>query len=173
MNQKNFAVFGAIACFIACLFIILKFSGFPATAAVELNWQPATTIVSEEKLSQLIEAHSDFLEPHEFDSILSMTLAYEENDLVLVDFNSELLCGRAGCLYVALRRSTGEEILSSYLTVALPPNEPVIETVDRGYPLPCIIIRDVNEIDRTVTKSTFCYQSVDWVLENTEQTVIE
>jgi len=173
MTQKRLTILGAIACSIGCLLAILKFSGFPATAAVELNWQPATTIVSEEKLGQLIEAHSDFLESDEFDSLLSMALAYEENDLVLVDFNSELLCGRAGCLYVGFRRSTGAEILSSYLTVALPPSEPVIETVDRGYTLPCIVVRDVDEVDRTVTKSTFCYQSVDWVLENTEQTVIE
>ena len=173
MMRKKLAILGVIVSSVGCLLLILKFSGFPVAAAVELNWQPATTIVSEEKLGQLIEAHSDFLESNEFDSILSMALAYEENDLILVDFNSELLCGRAGCLYVGLRRSTGEEILSSYLTVALPPSQPAIETVDRGYILPCLIVRDVDEVDKTITKSTFCYQSVDWVLENTEQTVIE
>ena len=173
MMRKKLAILGAIASFVGCLLLVLKFSGFPATAAVELNWQPATTIVSEEKLGRLIEAHSDFLESNEFNRILSMALAYEEKDLILVDFNSELFCGRAGCLYVGLRRSTGEEILSSYLTVALPPSQPAIETVDRGYTLPCLIVRDVDEVDKTITKSTFCYQSVDWVLENTEQTVIE
>ena len=170
---KKISILGAIACAIAVLFVFLKFSGFPATAAEELNWQPVIATISEETLGQLIEAHSDFLEPDEFNSILDSSLAYEEEDLVLVDFNTERLCGRAGCLYVGFRRSTGEEILSSYLTVALPSGEPVIETVDRGYTLPCLIVRDVDEVDRTMTKSTFCYQSVDWVLENTEQTVIE
>lgn len=170
---KKTAILGAIACFITALFVALKFLGFPATAAVELNWQPAITTISEEKLAQLIETHSDFLEPAEFNSILDSALAYEEDDLVLVDFNTELLCGRAGCLYVGFRRSTGEKILSSYLTIALPSGEPVIETVDRGYRLPCVIVRDIGEVNRTITKSTFCYQSVDWVLENTEQTVIE
>lgn len=170
---KKIAILSAIACSIAGLFVVLKFSGFPATAAIELNWQPAIATISEEKLGQLVEAHSDFLEPDEFNSILDSALAYEENDLVLVDFNTELLCGRAGCLYVGFRRSTGEEILSTYLTVALPSGEPVIETIDRGYTLPCLIVRDVDEVDRTMTKSTFCYQSVDWVLENTEQTVIK
>ncbi|MEO0704157.1 MAG: hypothetical protein AAF050_00660 [Cyanobacteria bacterium J06649_5] len=170
---KKISILGAIACSIAVLFVFLKFSGFPATAAEELNWQPVIATISEETLGQLIEAHSDFLEPDEFNSILDSALAYEKDDLVLVDFNTERLCGRAGCLYVGFRRSTGEEILSSYLTVALPSGEPVIETTDRGYTLPCLIVRDVDEVDRTVTKSTFCYQSVDWVLENTEQTVIE
>jgi len=170
---KKIAVLGAIACSFVSLFVALKFFGFPATAAEELDWQPAIAIVSEEKLGQLIEAHSDFLEPAEFNSILDSALAYEEDDFVLVDFNTELLCGRAGCLYVGFRRSTGEEILSSYLTVALPSGEPVVETADRGYTLPCLIVRDIDEVDRTMTKSTFCYQSVDWVLENTEQTVIE
>ena len=170
---KKIAILGAITCSIAALFVALKFWGFPATAAVGLNWQPVIATISEETLGQLIEAHSDFLEPDEFNSILDSALAYEKDDLVLVDFNTERLCGRAGCLYVGFRRSTGEEILSSYLTVALPSGEPVIETTDRGYTLPCLIVRDVDEVDRTVTKSTFCYQSVDWVLENTEQTVIE
>ncbi|NJM99489.1 MAG: hypothetical protein HC800_22205, partial [Phormidesmis sp. RL_2_1] len=108
MIRKRFAILGAVACSIVGLFIALKFSGSPATAAVELNWQPAIATISEEKLGQLMEAHSDFLEPNEFNSILDSALAYEENDLVLVDFNTELLCGRAGCLYVGFRRSTGE-----------------------------------------------------------------
>lgn len=171
MIWKRLAILSAIACSIGGLFMVLKFSGFPATAAAELNWQPATTLLSEEALRQLIDNHSDFLEPDEFDGILNSALAYEESDLVLVDFNTELLCGRAGCLYVGLRRSR-EEILSSYLTVSLPSGEPVIETVDRGYTLPCLVVRDIDDED-TITKSTFCYQSVDWVLENTEQTVIE
>ena len=172
MIRKGLVLLSAITCAIGGLFMVLKLLGFPATAAAALNWQPATTLLSEEELRQLINNHSDFLEPDEFDSILNSVLAYEESDLVLVDFNTELLCGRAGCLYVGLRRSTGEEILSSYLTVALPSGEPVIETVDRGYTLPCLIVRDIDSED-TITKSTFCYQSVDWVLENTEQTVLE
>ena len=172
MIRKRLAILSVIACSIGCLLIVLKLSGFPATAAAALNWQPATTLLSEEELRQLIDNHSDFLEPDEFDSILNSALAYEENNLVLVDFNTELLCGRAGCLYVGLRRSTGKEILSSYLTVTLPSGEPVIGTVDRGYTLPCLVVRDIDAED-TITKSTFCYQSVDWVLENTEQPVIE
>ena len=172
MIRKRLAILSVIACAIGGLFMILKLSGFPATAAAALNWQPATTLLSEEELRQLIDNHSDFLEPDEFDSILNSALAYEESDLVLGDFNTELLCGRAGRLYVGLRKSTGEEILASYLTVALPSGEPVIETADRGYTLPCLIVRDIDN-GNTITKSTFCYQSVDWVLENTEQTVIE
>ena len=172
MIRKRLAILSAIACAIGGLFMVLKFPGFPATAAAALNWQPATTLLSEEELRQLIDNHSDFLEPDEFDRILNSALAYEESDLVLVDFNTEFLCGRAGCLYVGLRKSTGEEILSSYLTVLLPSGEPVIETVDRGYTLPCLIVRDIDSED-TITKSTFCYQSVDWVLENTEETVLE
>lgn len=173
MIRKRLAILSVIACSTGCLLVVLKLSGFSATAAAALNWRPATTILSEEKLSQLIDNHSDFLEPDELSSILNSALAYEENDMVLVNFNTELLCGRAGCLYVGLRKSKGEEILSSYLTASLPSGEPVIETVNRGYMLPCLIVRDIDNGGDTITKSTFCYQSVNWVLENTEQTGIE
>lgn len=172
MIRKRLALLSAIACSIGFLFVVLKALGFPATAAAALDWQPATTVIAKEKLGQLIEDHSDFLEPDEFNSILGLALAYEENDLVLVNFNTELLCGRAGCLYVGLRESTGEEILASYLTASLPSGEPVIETVDRGYTLPCLIVRDIDD-GNTIIQSTFCYQSVDWVLENTAQTIVE
>lgn len=138
-----------------------------AGAATGLDWQDATSILSEERAQVIVEENSS-TSGEELDSIVDSMKVFESDEgLLFVDFNSSLLSGRLGSLYVIYDENENI-IFNRYLSKQLPEGIPVLEISTRqsgGYS--CLLVNLLENSE--VTQSTLCYegQGTEWIVVNT------
>ncbi|WP_346293154.1 hypothetical protein [Sphaerothrix gracilis] len=134
-----------------------------AGASDGLNWQSATSVISEERAREIVEENSS--ESADIDAILEAMQVFQSDELLLVDFNSPLLTGRLGTLHV-IYDSEGNRIFNRYLPSRLPGGVPTLHFSERtsdGYP--CLLI-NAEPTETEITQYTLCYQGADWVVVN-------
>ena len=134
-----------------------------AGASDGLNWQSATSVISEERAREIVEENSS--ESADIDAILEAMQVFQSDELLLVDFNSPLLTGRLGTLHV-IYDSEGNRIFNRYLPSRLPGGVPTLQFSERtsdGYP--CLLI-NAEPTETEITQYTLCYQGADWVVVN-------
>lgn len=164
MNPK-LLTFLAIA-----LFGITLVTGLVSYRAIanstEPNWQPLTEMLSPAKLSEIIAENTAPSADRE--AIANSAIGYEENDLLLIDFQSPALCGIGGCALAGYQPSTGERVLAVYVE-RVSPDEPLVEVVDEeGFELPCLLVPpapDGNSIFEETERDTLCYQDGEWQIQ--------
>ena len=137
-----------------------------ANSTVEQTWQPLSSLVTTEKLTEIITENTAPSADRE--AIAAAAIAYEQNGLLLVDFNVPVLCGRGGCSLAGYRSSTGERVLNVYVE-RMNRDEPIVEVVDRdGFELPCLLVppdpTNVSIFEET-DKDTLCYQNESWSIQ--------
>ncbi len=136
-------------------------------------WQPAAEVLSAERSQAIIAANSSALSDAEQASLRqSMRVAELGEGMRMIDFNSDLLTGRLGSLYVIYDRD-GDLIFNRYLNPKLPDGVPVVQHSERsrsGYP--CFMVNDVTQppgsADLGIAQTTLCYDGANWVEANTE-----
>lgn len=117
------------------------------------NWRPVSQVLPDPIIHELIEAETS-LTGTEADALTETMVGWsipgDEGRLVLIDYQSDRLCGAAGCLYSGLWLAgdalQGEGIVfSAHLRDDLPPGTPLIQPVDDGVarPLPCLLASQV------------------------------
>jgi len=113
------------------------------------NWRPVSQVIPDSIIHELIEAETS-LTGTEADALTETMVGWsipgDEGRLVLIDYQSDRLCGAAGCLYSGLWLAgdalQGEGVVfSAHLRDDLPPGTPLIQPVDDGVarPLPCLL----------------------------------
>jgi len=152
---------------ISSLSLLLAFAGLfisnDSKAESTKQWQPLSEIVSTQQLTQIV-ADNTTPSANRAD-IARAAIGISKGDLLVVDFETDALCGRGGCAIVGYRISTGEQILFTY--APQPAGEPIVELVERsGAELPCLIIAPpINRPAQGLTTDTLCYRSGEWVTE--------
>ena len=133
-----------------------------AGASDGLNWQSATSVISEERAKEIIAENS--AESANRDSILETMRVFQSDEgLLFVDFNSPELTGRLGSLHV-IYDSEDNLIFGRYLPSRLPEGVPTLQLSERtsgGYP--CLVINS-DPTETEITQYTLCYQGADWVV---------
>jgi hypothetical protein len=143
-----------------------------AGAADGLNWQDATQVISEQRALEIVGENSS-VSGEDQQSILESMQVYQSDDgLLVVDFNSPLLSGRLGSLYV-IYEADGKQIFNRYISKNLPEDVPVIQfSPDReGTDYPCLLISLLDEPtdpESGIAQVTLCYDGADWIETNTE-----
>ena len=151
---------------IAVLSLTVGFISYRAIAnPAEQNWQPLAELVTREKLTEIVTENTAPSADRE--RIAMSAIGYQQNDLLLVDFNTPTLCGFGGCALAGYRPSTGERILTVYVE-RTNVNEPIVEVVDKaGFELPCLLVPPSQEesIFQEVERDTLCYQNGSWEIQ--------
>lgn len=143
-----------------------------AGASDGFNWRNASKVISEERALAIVEENSS-ASGEDLKSILESMQVYESDvGLLFVDFNSRLLSGRLGSLYV-IYDADGKRIFNRYISKRLPEDVPVIQFSPNreasGYP--CLLINlldDPVNPESGIAQVTLCYDGSDWVEANTE-----
>ena len=149
---------------VAGLSLVIGFLSYRAIAMNEpsQSWQPLSALVTPAQLTEIV---ADSTAPGaDRDGIAASAIGYQQNDLLLVDFNTPDLCGIGGCALAGYRPSTGEQVLSVYVE-RTSPDEPIVEVVDQeGLELPCMLVPPSQEdsIFQETEKDTLCYQDGSW-----------
>lgn len=154
----------SIAIAVAGLSLIVGFVSYRAIAMTDnQTWQPLAELVTPEKLSEIVAEST--APGADRDEIAQSALGYEQNDLLLVDFNTPTLCGTGGCALAGYQTSTGERILAVYVE-RTSADAPIVEVVDQpGSDLPCLLVPpapDDNSIFQETDKDMLCYQEGTW-----------
>jgi hypothetical protein len=151
-------------------------SGGCSAQAQDGDWQPASQVLSDDIIAELVSSETNTPEA-EVDALIEGMMAWvipgDEGELVLVDYRSDLLCGAAGCLHGGLWLDDGElqgegVVFSAHLRRELPPEMSLIQPVDVNdgvsRPLPCLSINQLEGtqlIERTVCMEEGSYDLVD------------
>jgi hypothetical protein len=143
-----------------------------AGAVDGFNWQGATQVISEESALAIIGENSSVAGEDQQTILESMQVYQSDAGLLIVDFNSPLLSGRLGSLYV-IYDADGKQIFNRYLSKNLPEEVPVIQfSPDReGTDYPCLLISLLDQPthpESGIAQVTLCYDGADWIETNTE-----
>ncbi len=162
-------------------FIFLFFVGLLVTVlfsvvslismARAIPWQSANQYFEAAVLEQIVTDNAS-LPPIGIEQHVRVQELLSDPRLVLVDFNSEQVCGSLGCAYsVYLEQDNGFQLVfQQYLNPHLPPD---VELVTLGdYPswesaLPCLVIHQL--VESGLQKMQVCYHSGSYRI--TEKTV--
>ena len=149
---------------VAGLSLVIGFLSYRAIAMNEpsQSWQPLSALVTPAHLTEIVAEST--APGADRDGIAASAIGYQQNDLLLVDFNTPDLCGIGGCALAGYRPSTGEQVLSVYVE-RTSPDEPIVEVVDQeGFELPCLLVPPSQEdsIFQETEKDTLCYQDGSW-----------
>lgn len=147
--------------FLAAILLSTTFLTGCAAQANAPQWQPATDILSEQQVKTIVVEQSSTTAAEATDLVRSAK-AFQSDTLVFFDFNSDLLCGRAGCLYLVFHRDDDmslNPVLGMYLNPYLPPEElslfEILERTRAG--LPCLQINQLEPMEATLTRYEACY----------------
>ncbi len=166
MNKSRLLISLVIA--IAGLGLTIGFVSYRAVAVTANNqvWQPLSEIVTPEKLSEIVAENT--APSADQDAIAQSALGYEQNDLLLVDFNTPTLCGAGGCALAGYQTSTEERVLTVYVE-RISADAPIVEVIDQpGFELPCLLVPpapDDNSIFQETGKDTLCYRDGSWAIQ--------
>jgi hypothetical protein len=159
-------LFGYLVAFSA-IGLIIGFVSYRAIAnPTEQNWQPLSELVSPAKLTEIVAESTAPSADREM--IAASAIGYQQNDLLLVDFNTPTLCGVGGCALAGYQTSTGQRILAVYVQ-RTSTDEPIVEAIEQaGFALPCLLVPpvpDENSIFQTMDKDTLCYKDGSWSIQ--------
>jgi hypothetical protein len=151
------------------LALSLLLSGCGARAAE--FWSPALGLLNAEQISTIIAEQSTFSLADIPDGWIEKVKAHQEGNFYLIDFNSDRLCGRLGCLYVGYLFDEEEQQLSSVLHIyfhpELPRGVPLFEIdMSRDVQLPCLKVHQFQNFKKLVLH-TFCFNGTEYVKEST------
>lgn len=152
---------------VSVLSVVIGFVSYRAIAMNESGqlWQPLSALVTPAQLTEIV---ADSTAPGaDREAIAASAIGYQQNDLLLIDFNTPDLCGIGGCALAGYRPSTGEQVLSVYVE-RTSPDEPIAEVVDQeGFELPCMLVPPSQEdsIFQETEKDTLCYQDGSWSVQ--------
>lgn len=134
-------------------------------------WSPALSLLNAEQISTMIADNSSFSLTNIPDDWVEQVQAHPEGNFYLIDFNSDRLCGRLGCLYAGYLFDEKEQKLSSVLNIyfrpELPPGVPLFQ-VDRSREVepPCLKVHQFQNFKKLVLH-TFCFNGTEYVKEST------
>lgn len=166
MNRSRLLISLVIA--IAGLGLTIGFASYRAVAVTANNqlWRPLSEIVTTEKLTEIVAENTAPSADRE--EIAQSALGYEQNDLLLVDFNTPTLCGAGGCALAGYQTSTEERVLTVYVE-RTNADEPLVEVIDQsGNDLPCLLVppaHDDNSIFQETDKDMLCYREGAWSIQ--------
>jgi hypothetical protein len=147
------------------LSVLLGMTGCSSSAAT-VPWQPATTVVPEVVLEQVIQAHTDLDVAPAKETLLAWTVDGKAGKLALFNFNTPRLCGALGCLYVGYwlrEHQPAVEVFQNYLNPNLPVGKPLFRVgEDRGQALPCLEVLQM-EGDR-LRQLNYCFNGDRYLL---------
>jgi hypothetical protein len=134
-------------------------------------WTPALGVLNAEQISTMIADYSSFSLTNIPDGWVDKVKAHQEGNFYLIDFNSDRLCGRLGCLYVGYLFNEEDQKLSSVLNIYFRPE------LLRGVPLfeidwsrdvepPCLKVHQFQNFKKLVLH-TFCFNGTEYVKEST------
>jgi hypothetical protein len=151
------------------LALSLLLSGCGARAAE--FWSPALGLLNAEQISTMIADHSSSSLTNIPDGWVEKVKAHQEGNFYLIDFNSDRLCGRLGCLYVGYLFNEEEQKLSSVLNIyfhpELPRGVPLFEIdMSRDVQPPCLEVHQFQNFNKLVLH-TFCFNGTEYVKEST------
>jgi len=151
------------------LALSLLLSGCNARAAE--FWSPALGLLNAEQISTMIADHSTFSLTNIPDDWVEKVRAHQKGKFYLIDFNSDRLCGRLGCLYGGYLLNEEEQKLSSILNIyfrpELPRGVPLFEIdLSREVEPPCLKVHQLQNFKKLVLH-TFCFNGTEYVKEST------
>ncbi|MEO0648351.1 MAG: hypothetical protein AAFZ17_19730 [Cyanobacteria bacterium J06650_10] len=111
-----------------CLLSAGVFQFAIATANTNQMWRPLSEIIAPEKLAEIVAEST--APSADRNAIAQSALGYEQNDLLLVDFNTPTLCGIGGCALAGYQTSTGERVLAVYVE-RTSADEPLVEVIEQ------------------------------------------
>ena len=129
------------------------------------SWQPLSALVTPAQLTEIVAEST--VPGTDREGIAASAVGYQQNDLLLVDFNTPDLCGMGGCALAGYRPSTGEQVLAVYVE-RTSTDDPIVEVVDEaGFELPCLLVPPSQEdsIFQETAKDTLCYQNGSWSVQ--------
>jgi hypothetical protein len=143
-------------------------AGFWSSALSLLNMDQVSAIIADNSSFSLSEIPNDWREK---------VRAHQDGNLFLIDFNSDRLCGRGGCLYVGYLFNEDSQqltnVLSLRLNPQLPPSVPLFEIdLSRATEPPCLKVHQL-EIPSKLLQHTFCFNGTEYVKESTIAKPIE
>jgi hypothetical protein len=134
-------------------------------------WSSATSLLKADQVRAIVADHSSLPSNQIPDSWLKKVKAHKEGNLLLIDFNSDRLCGRGGCLYVGYLRDKDLQKLSEVLSIRLKPQLPSgislfeIDSSQAAEP-PCLKIHQ-QELPKRLMEYTFCFNETEYVKQST------
>lgn len=166
MNKRNLLTSVAIAITGLSLAVgIVSYRAIAVTASGQA-WRPLSEIVTPEKLAEIVAEST--APSADRSAITQSALGYEQNDLLLVDFNTPTLCGIGGCALAGYQTSTGERVLAVYVE-RTSADEPLVEVIEQPeFELPCLLVPpapDENSIFQETDRDTLCYQDGAWTIQ--------
>ena len=166
MNKSRLLISLVVA--IAGLGLTIGFVSYRAIAVTTNNqrWQPLSGIVTPEKLTEIVAENT--APSADRDAIAQSALGYEQNDLLLIDFNTPTLCGAGGCALAGYQSSTEKRVLAVYVE-RTSADAPIVEAINQpGFELPCLLVPpapDDNSIFQETDKDTLCYRDGSWAIQ--------
>lgn len=166
MNKRNLLTSLAIAIAGLSLAVgVVSYRAIAVTASGQ-TWRPLSEIVTTEKLAEIVAEST--APSADRSAIAQSALGYEQNDLLLVDFNTPTLCGIGGCALAGYQTSTGERVLAVYVE-RTNTDEPLVEVIDQpGSDLPCLLVppaSDDNSIFQETDEDMLCYREGGWSIQ--------
>ena len=155
--------------------LIVFMSVWGNSASKSVNWV-GYRLVPNDVLQKVVQ--ENYLPPSPNESldvkqIKVLPVKGEKDNLYVIDFNTQQLCGQAGCLYVGYTQSR-----SAAFRFLLEPKLPqgfslfgLSDSYRNGYP--CLIITQVPKESATVESSTYCYEGNSFIWVNSSVTVFK
>jgi hypothetical protein len=134
-------------------------------------WSNATSILDSDQVRAIVADHSSLPSHQISDGWLKKVKAHREGNLLLIDFNSDRLCGQGGCLYVGYLLDQNSQKLSEVLSIRLKPQLPSgislfeIDPSQATEP-PCLKIHQ-QELPQRLIEYTFCFNETEYVKQST------
>jgi hypothetical protein len=134
-------------------------------------WSSATSVLESEQVRAIVTEHSSLSFNQISDDWLKKVKAHREGNLLLIDFNSDRLCGQGGCLYVGYLLDKDSQKLSEVLSIRLNPQIPSgislfeIDASQAAEP-PCLKIHQ-QELPQRLMEYTFCFNETEYVKQST------
>jgi len=134
-------------------------------------WSPALGLLNADQISTIIADQSSFSLTNIPDGWVEKVKAHQEGNFYLVDFNSDLLCGSGGCLYVGYLFNEDAQKLSLVFYARIRPELPRGVTffeIDRSRDVepPCLKVHELENFKQLVLH-TFCFNGTEYVNEST------
>lgn len=167
--------FQFIFLFFVGLLMTLLFSVITSiSTAKATSWQSANQYFEATVLEQIITDNAT-LPPVGIEQQMRVQELLHQPRLVLVDFNSEQVCGQLGCAYsLYLEQDNGfQRVFQQYLNPHLPPDVDLISLGD--YPswesaLPCLTIHQL--VESGLQKAQVCYHRDSYKITETTVTAL-
>ncbi|WP_008319503.1 hypothetical protein [Leptolyngbya sp. PCC 6406] len=143
--------------FALAVILSIALASFGCSAQASAPWRVATQLVPAPLLEEVMAAETSLTGDQAQavqEDMLAWSIPGKQGRLVLLNYNSDLLCGSAGCLYSGLWLEGDTPVgaglvLSTYLRPELPPDTPLIQPIDLEdgvtRPLPCLAINQLDD----------------------------